>query len=107
MQSPEWYGRFNFKNPGQMIDTQNKYIAIARLRQSRLSLQPCDMPDQMTFVDVSCLSHDSSNEETRDFSEFWNTTIIPDYEDPKRLNQSWLYVDSTRTGVRRTEGRLQ
>lgn len=90
-----WYDPFFVDDPGQMVDYNNKFLGIVRIRQQRMPNNSCPRPDLAIRVDETCVAefHDGSYVYKQKFQEGWESQLF--YEnDHERVKDFWIFGTS-------------
>lgn len=87
-----WYGNYTIQDPGLLLDFQNKFLGVARLRQKRVSPSFCNLPKALEFLNIqNCRL------------EFWTAEAAYNKFGPKQvlnppMEKIWEYTKSKEAG---------
>ncbi|RZC33627.1 polycystin-2-like, partial [Asbolus verrucosus] len=100
LQANQWYWKYVVNEPGIMVDFNNKYLGVARLRQQRALAHPCNTPTTVDFL----IKNDTCR------SEFWTskhyTGFFGDEYNLSRLSQVWNYTKAEKAGISLVVGKF-
>lgn len=94
-----WYYPFFVQDPGQMVDYNNKFLGVVRIRQHRKPNNSCPLPDLARKLYATCVAEFSDGKYVykQNFEEEWQLKLFHEIE-PNRLEHFWNY-DTSGTSV--------